>query len=68
MVVESIRTQSKCEAMELLGCCLESQTLIYAGIQHLDGVYTVEVTRPTGEVIDVIQREQGQTPSILSTD
>lgn len=47
MDYEAIRTEDKASALEFLAKHLESRERLNAGIQHLDGIYTIEVSKPS---------------------
>jgi hypothetical protein len=46
---EIVNTGDKGVAMALLERCLASKELLNARIQNLDGVYSIEVSRPTDD-------------------
>jgi hypothetical protein len=43
------KTDNKTVAMMILDQCLASKEHLNVGIQNLDGVYAIEVSRPTDE-------------------
>ena len=50
----NIKTENKQEALALLESCLESADYLNAGIQKVEGLYCVEVWKPT----DIASTEQ----------
>jgi hypothetical protein len=49
---EAIKTDDKQAALDFLAKHLESKEPVNAGIQNLDGVYTVEVSKPIKASVD----------------
>ena len=52
MTHEMINTDDRGEAMSFLARLLDSPELVNAQIRHLDGAYSIEVSRPTNECGD----------------
>jgi hypothetical protein len=49
MEIGFVRTDDKTTALAVLERCLASKELLNARIQNLDGVYSIEVSRPTND-------------------
>ncbi len=47
MILESLKTSDKSEAVALLARHCESPELLYVSVQYLNGEFAVEVQRPT---------------------